>query len=63
MSNGVVHKDVNGILHEEKSLSSTKSSSQPAPKGEAGIGTLLFCVGGIYASLYVYSSCITELGY
>jgi hypothetical protein len=48
-ANGVLHQDINGLIHEPKEqLSKMKES---AKAGEAGLGSLLFCVGGIYASL------------
>jgi hypothetical protein len=51
-SNGVLHQDVNGLIHEPKEqLSKAKEAIKDAAKGEPGLGSLLFCVGGIYASL------------
>jgi hypothetical protein len=51
-SNGHVHVDnvANGTPARTKTAPIVKAKAKDT---QAGVGTLIFCVGGIYASLYV----------
>lgn len=49
ITNGVLYQDVNGLIHEPKEqIAKMKHDVQDS---QPGLGSLLFCVGGIYASL------------
>jgi hypothetical protein len=59
MSNGVIHHDgysEKAVETVEKIVSNSTAelaALATTAKGEPGLTTLVFCVGGIYASLYV----------
>lgn len=48
-NNDVLYQDVNGLIHEPREqLTKMKDDIKD---NQPGLGSLLFCVGGIYASL------------
>ncbi|KAF2665006.1 UAA transporter [Microthyrium microscopicum] len=58
MANGSLHQAVDGILIDEASSKSEKASIQviatPNAESQPGVGSLLICVGGIYASFLTW---------
>jgi hypothetical protein len=50
-SNGVTHVD--NVANGTPSKPKLQAVMEKIKESQAGFGTLIFCVGGIYASLYV----------